>query len=179
MTTPADLFNTPAEIDYVDEAGVKHTYKVTQPTRGQEERFVRWLEKRARDDAARAIEDMPPDEAERYAAGVRRDIATGVYCWGTVACLQALQSPDGQVYMAYLVLSDQNPEVDEELARKIYQQRRSALIDHWVKEIDKADPKALAALRRMLRLPGEPQSPSATRRSTTSRGKSKGSRKRK
>ena len=175
----ADFLNTPHEIVYKDSAGKETTYRLAQLTKGGEARFARWLEKRARDDAARAINDMPADVAESYVAGTRQDIAAGVYGWGTAACVKALQTPDGQRYAIFLSLSDQHPEVDEELAGKIYEQQRQRIIDQLTQAVKDDDPKVFAALRSLMNLTGGPQSPSATRRSTGSRGKSKKQRRRK
>lgn len=179
MTTTADIFNTPNEIEYTDEAGQKHTYKLKQLTKGNEAKFSRWLEKRARDDAARALQEMPQEAAESYAAGTRQDIAAGVYEWGSAVCVKSLRSPAGQQYAIYLALLDEHPDMEEELAAKIYAQQRQRIQESLFKAIEDADPKVLAALRRLVNIPGGPQSSSAIPRSTGDRGKSRKSRKRK
>lgn len=179
MTTTADFFNTPHEIEYTDEQGQKHTYKLKQLTKGNEAKFSRWLEKRARDDAARAIQEMPPEAAEAYVDRVQENIHAGVYEWGSAVCVKSLRSPAGQQYAIYLALLDEHPLMEEELAAKIYAQQRQRIVDQLTKAVEDADPKVLAVLRRLLNIPEEPQSPSVIPPTAGGRGKSKRQRKRK
>jgi hypothetical protein len=173
--TLADFINSPHEIEYEGK-----TYHLKELSIGGKARFQRFLERRAREDAARSAEDMPADVAELYMAGCRRDIAAGAYEWGTVACFQALQqSPEAQRYAIYLTLSECHPEVDEELAGKIWAKRQQEIRQLLIKQAEAGNPKLLAALQSIANIFAGPQSFSAIPPLTGNRGNSKRQRKRK
>lgn len=182
----ADLLNTPSEVEFDAGAGdgIK-TYRVGKLTKGQEARFARWLEKRVRDDAARALAEMPAAQSEQYASGARRDIAAGLYGWGTPACVHALQTREGQIYAIYLALSDNNPEIDLEAAERLYEHKQKETLDLLAAKVEEGDPKVTKALRDMLGVftqgntTGAPSSSSQTRRTAGNRKTLKKPRKRK
>lgn len=173
-STQSDFHNAPHEIEYVDGAGEKTVYRLKpELSRGQEILFSRWLEKRARADAFRAAEEMPSDAADRYMERCQRQIAAGVYEWGSLASVEASRTPAGQKYIIYLMLLDEHPDMTEELAERIYLEGQKQLVAILTKQVEDADPKTIALLRKLLNIGGEAQSPSATHRTTGSPGKSK------
>lgn len=181
----ADLLNAPTEIEFDAGAGDgPKIYKLNKaPTKGQEARYSRWLEKRVRDDVARALAEMPPEQAEQYAAGARRDIAAGLYSWGTPASLQSLQTREGQIYIIYVMLSDEHPEMDLETTERMFETKQKEMIEELTRRVEDGDPKVLEALQGIAGMfmppntTGAPSSRSATRRSAGSRKTSKKPRK--
>lgn len=111
----ADLLGSVSELEHKGK-----TYRVRPPTQEEEGLFSRRLERRERENAARAVELDEADQAKLLAAAGRH-AAIGTYEWGSDDYVEALSKPTGMAYMLYLVMRSENPEagVTERLCREI------------------------------------------------------------
>lgn len=130
----ADVLGVPDTFEYEGKS-----YKVRELTLIQRARFGQWLKDRAKQEVARTLE--APDEFKRQAiSAVYADIAAGVYSWGSEASIKALCTPEGCAYALYLALSEDHPEVDEELAAKMFEAKLNELAEKVLRAA--SDPKA-------------------------------------
>ena len=100
------------------------TYQVAPLTIDGRAYFETWLERRALAAVNRVNYD---DEAEKSSdkAAVYRDIASGVYSFGSSAFVKAAKSLPGQKQLLYLMMEAGNPgngDVDEHLVDKIFEE---------------------------------------------------------
>ncbi|VTT98940.1 unnamed protein product [Gemmataceae bacterium] len=139
----ADLLNAPTEVTLGDKV-----YKLREPTLMEQATYARWLEQRARESAARAV-DLPDEDRRQLLRDVAQDISAGVYDWAGPACVKALQTPTGLSKLLAVLLADQG--VTDAIAREI--------LDKWLSEViavvlrNDYDPKDLAPLLMKLGLP--------------------------
>lgn len=105
MATLADLLGVPTEFAAAD--GKKYALK--ELTLHGQAKFSRWLEQRAIEAAGRAQQHLPDDAGDRALRHVMRDIAAGVYEWGSEASLHALGQPAGIQKAIALSLAENAP----------------------------------------------------------------------
>jgi hypothetical protein len=140
--TLSDLLATPDEITYKG-----RVYKLAPLSIAHRAQFSRWLERRAREDAARAAVDLPDDAATKYMRTVSQDIASGAYDWGGPVSMAALAGMPGMRKMLMLRLQDNHPEVDEEFTEKMIEEILAQKLNALVRAVEENDPKVQAALR--------------------------------
>lgn len=183
MSTLADILGLPHQIGLTDklEDSKGKVYKLSVLTLEGRATFTRWLEKRAREEAVRAVADLPDESAKRaYIQAITQDIASGTYEFGGEACYKALGSGPGKIYAVYLSLLENYPDATEELAAELLEKRELEIGMIIKQKIEENDPKVIAALRGMTRGSGVgPQSHSQTNRTKSRSKKSKNSRRRK
>jgi hypothetical protein len=144
--TLADLLATPKQVSYKGK-----TYHLSEMTIEHRAKFSRWLERRARDEAARAAMELPEEAGERYMRVIVREIASGAFEWGSLASVQALLGHKGAAYALTLRLSEQHPEVDEEFAEEIVLGMLAERVSAFTAGLESADPKARAAAEALLK----------------------------
>lgn len=114
-TTLADLLNVLEEWEF---EGV--VWRLRPPNQVEQGLFSRWLERRDRENAARATEldDADQEKLLRF-AGINASAC--VYEWGSDAYCTALLSPKGFAKMLFFVLRTENPDrpVTEDLAGRM------------------------------------------------------------
>ena len=71
--------------------------------------FELWLEMRAWNALRRARPHMGEDEYRQARNDLNREIAAGQYGKGSPACLEAMNSPDGQKQIMFLMLQPKYP----------------------------------------------------------------------
>jgi len=166
--TLADILNSPTTIHGPD--GTE--YQLREPTMMERGQFQRWLEQRAREAAGRATE-LPPEEQRQLIRDVNTDVAIGLFAWGSAACVQALQTPDGIAKLYSLTLG-----VSAERAAAIVAHNQAEVVALIAAHMSGGTDEEKKALRRMLVSLGLPadfldnsnafsSSNSATRRSIT------------
>lgn len=148
VKTPSleDMLAAPKELTYKGKA-----YELSELTLLHRCQFTRWLERRAREDAGRAVIDLPDEASEKYIRTVSRDIAGGAYEWGSPASAQALISnPKAMAYLIHLRLSEKHPEVDEEFAEQMIEGMLAEKVSALTAALEGDDPKAKAAAEALL-----------------------------
>jgi hypothetical protein len=116
----ADLLNAPTEIEL---DGV--VYRLRQPTLMEQMTYQRWLEQRAREAAARAV-DIPEEERRQLLRDITADIAVGTFEWAGPACVKALQTPGGLAKLIAIILADQK--CTEAIARKLVDKQLGEIV---------------------------------------------------
>ena len=85
--------------------------------------FAAWLERQAWEGVERAKAWLPPKTHEEALARVSRDVAAGVYDFGSEDYARAAASLSGLKYLTLLSLKENHPEADEELVDRIFAEK--------------------------------------------------------
>jgi hypothetical protein len=86
--------------------------------------FEQWMIRRAWRAAEQSAKWLPVHLAEARLDAVTRDVAAGVFSWGSRLCGEASQTAPGQKYLLFLMLAgDPANEATEELADRIMEEK--------------------------------------------------------
>ena len=91
-------------------------------------RFSAWLERRAWEGVERSQAWVNPKTYEANVKIVSRDIATGVYDFGSEDYARAAESMAGMKFLTMLSLQESHPEVDEEFVDRLFAEKMQRII---------------------------------------------------
>lgn len=91
-------------------------------------RFAAWLERQAWEGVERARAWVPAKTHEEALARVSRDVAAGVYDFGSEDYARAAASMSGLKYLTLLSLQENHPEVDDELVDRIFAEKMARIM---------------------------------------------------
>ena len=154
-------------------------FRLRKPTLGEEAAFSKWLKDAVKREAGVLDPQTPEDAADRMARAALRDIGGRYYePPAGPGYVEALSRPDGMAEMIFLILKTDHPKITRDAVRTLIEE---GLAREWVRviELEKEDPKVVAAVLGFLGLPPNwldssptSSSESETHPSTGSPGKS-------
>lgn len=128
--TASDLLNSGGEGSLtIDYNGKKYTAGlITQKVKSD---FEKKLEKKALDSIFSMKSYLEPVEFREAVSGVTRDIASGIYSFGSENCVQALSTPSGALAFASILFNAPENEVQDMM---ISEKERFEAVMHLVRE---------------------------------------------
>lgn len=110
--TASDLLNASGEGSLtIEHNGKKYTAGlITQKIKSD---FEKRLEKKALDSIFAIKSSLEPIEFREAVSGVTRDIASGVYSFGSENCVAALSTPSGALSFASLLFNTSEQEIQD------------------------------------------------------------------
>ena len=91
--------------------------------------FAAWLERQAWEGVDRARAWLSPASYDEALARVSRDVAAGVYDFGSETYARAAASMAGMKYLLLLALREDDPTVDEELVDRLVEQKMARIVE--------------------------------------------------
>lgn len=108
------------------------TFRLSPLTLELRAQYELWMERRAIEAVRRQKRFESDEEYHQSLGAVHRDIASGVYTFGTPVWLNFVKSMSGQKYLIYLMLrlcqKDQPEQITEDLVEKYFEEFASALV---------------------------------------------------
>ncbi len=104
------------------------TYTLAPWTFGIQSQFERYLEDKAVRAAKRMSSLLTKQEYDDLMSRVVRDIASGVYTFGTEVVQQAMQSMENMQYMTFLQLRENHPEVKLDLVKEMFKEELDTIL---------------------------------------------------
>lgn len=108
----SELLNVPGEGSLSIQFNGK-TYTAGLITQKVKADFEKRMEKKALDSIFRVKDLLDPVEFREAISGVTRDIAAGVYSFGSERCIQSLSTPSGICTFASLLFNSPESEIEQ------------------------------------------------------------------
>lgn len=124
MGQVSTALSIPVTFDHLDK-----TYSLSAWNYKIQGQYERYLEDRAVQACRRMMRSLSPDEAEQALASVQRDIACGIYSFGSDQVAKSLKSLENLKHLFYLQLHDNHSEVKPKLVEELFETRSEEMLE--------------------------------------------------
>lgn len=97
------------------------TYRMAPLTFELQAKYVAWLKRQAVEAIRQQRSYLTEEEYDKKMDRVDRNIAAGVYGFGSDLCIQSVKGPDGLKELVRLTLGKNHPEVDHEFVDRLFE----------------------------------------------------------